>query len=312
MSFELPPSDDIIAATLAEDLGVAPERILEPSLAGASLLEADVTTSAVVPTSATFAGRIVCRQRAVVCGLPLVARLYDVLVCASKSWPVECFPLVAEGALAEPGTPVMEIEGPAAVVLAGERSALNFMMTLSGIATEARCWQEIAGERVRVVDTRKTFPGMRALSKYAVAVGGAGNHRAGLWDMVLIKDNHLRRAGGVAAAIAAARAARPGLTIECEADSVAQAAAAARGGADIVLLDNMDDVTLAQAVRVVHEAAHGRTCLTEASGGITRDRVPAIVAAGVDRISTSALTFARPVDFGLDEVEYDQQSAGHE
>lgn len=302
MTFQLPPSDDVIAAALAEDLGVAPERIVEPSLAGASLLDWDVTSSAIVPEAAVFAGRIVCRQAGVVCGLPLVARLYEVLSRACEAWPVECFPLVAEGTAVAAGTAVMEIEGSARVVLAGERSALDFLMVLSGIATEARAWQRAAGDRAAIVDTRKTLPGMRSLSKYAVGVGGAHNHRAGLWDMVLIKDNHIGHAGGARAAVIAARAAHPELLVECEADSIDQAVAAARAGADYVLLDNMDDGLLARAVRAVHEAAGDRACSTEASGGITIERVPSIAATGVDRISTSALTLARPIDFGLDEI----------
>jgi nicotinate-nucleotide pyrophosphorylase (carboxylating) len=192
------------------------------------------------------------------------------------------------------------VYGPARVLLTGERSALNFVMVLSGIASEARRWQKAAGDRLSVTDTRKTLPGLRELSKYAVRVGGARNHRSGLYDMVLIKDNHVAHAGGVTDAVLAVKRAHPEMLVECEADTIAQAAEAAAAGADYVLLDNMDDATLRDAVAAVHEAAGDRVCLTEASGGITFERLAGLATTGVDRVSTSALTLARPLDFGLD------------
>jgi len=298
--FELPPSDDLVAAALAEDLGVASARILDPTAAGPELLARDVTSSSVVPADEPFTGRIVMREPGVVCGLAIAARVFELLASAADAAPVECFPLVAEGADVPAGAAVAEIDGPARVVLAAERSALDILMVLSGIATEARRWKRAAGDALQVTDTRKTLPGLRELSKYAVRVGGAANHRAGLYDMVLVKDNHIAHAGGVAEAIAAARAAHPDLALECEADSIEQAAAAAAAGADYVLLDNMDDETLARAVVAVREAAGGRPCITEASGGIRFERLASLVATGVDRVSTSALTLARPLDVGLD------------
>jgi nicotinate-nucleotide pyrophosphorylase (carboxylating) len=300
MIVTLPPTDDLIAAALAEDLGVEPSRVRSAVGRGAPLLDRDVTSSATVPADAVFSGSITARDAGVVCGLPVAARTFEMLAHAAGSAPVDCFPLVAEGADVAPGTAVMEISGPARTVLAAERTALDIVMVLSGISTEARRWQRAAGDRMAVTDTRKTLPGLRALSKYAVSVGGAHNHRAGLYDMVLIKDNHRAHAGGVTAAVAAARMAHPDLLIECEADSIEQAVDAARAGADYVLLDNMDDATLARAVEAVREAAAGRTCLTEASGRITFDRLPTLAATGVDRVSASALTLAGPVDFGLD------------
>lgn len=297
---EFPPSDEVIAAALAEDLGVASDRLLHPPLFGPDLLEADVTSSAVVPAHERFSGDVVARESGVVCGLPLVSRLFEILARAAAAEPVSCQPLIAEGARVEAGTPVVRLEGPARVVLAGERTALDFLMVLSGIASAARLWQERAGERLVVTDTRKTLPGLRQLSKYAVRVGGAANHRAGLYDMVLIKDNHIAHAGGVGEAIAAARAAHSDLVLESEADSVEQAVEAARAGADRILLDNMDDATLAYAVAAVREAAAGRGCVTEASGGVTIDRLPGLASTGVDQVSTSALTLAPPLDFGLD------------
>lgn len=304
MSLELPRIDALLASVLAEDLGVPSERVLG-AVTGSEILERDVTSWSIVPAGSTFAGVIVARQGGVVCGLPVAEQLYAMLSrTAGSPRPVELYPLVAEGARAAAGTPVIEIEGPARVVLAGERSALNLLMTLSGIATQASLWQEAAGPELAVVDTRKTLPGLRALSKYAVRVGGAHNHRMGLFDMVLVKDNHIRHAGGIANAVRAAREAQPGLAIEVEADTVAQAAEAAGAGADIVLLDNMDDATLATAVAVVREAssAGGHVTLTEASGGIRYERVAVLREIGIDRVSSSAISLASPLDFGLDEV----------
>lgn len=301
MTFELPPCDEVIAAALAEDLGVEASRLLRPT-ADNHLLDRDVTSAAVVPAHARFSGRIVAREDGVVCGLPVVARLYEMLASPPDSKVVDCFPLVAEGAAVVAGTAVMELDGPARTILAGERAALDFLMVLSGIATEARRWQQAAGEALAVADTRKTLPGLRALSKYAVRVGGAANHRTGLFDMVLIKDNHIAHAGGVAAAVSAAAEANPDLLIACEADTFAQAVEAARAGARMVMLDNMDDAALAEAVAAVREVCsdRGRPCLTEASGGIEFERLSALARSGVDRVSTSAITLAPPVDFALD------------
>jgi nicotinate-nucleotide pyrophosphorylase (carboxylating) len=240
----------------------------------------------------------------VVCGLPVAARVFEMLAEASGAEVPELFPLAREGARVRPGEAVLEIEGDARVVLAAERTALDFVMMLSGIATTAAAWQAAAGPGLAVLDTRKTYPGLRALSKYAVRAGGAHNHRAGLFDMVLVKDNHIRAAGGIASAVAGARAAHPGLQVEVEADTAAQAAEAAASGADLVLLDNMDDSKLTEAVSAVRAATPaGGTCLTEASGGITIERLPRLAAAGVDRVSASALTMAPPLDFGLDSEE---------
>ncbi len=293
-----PASDALIAAALAEDLGVAPEE-LERS-AGAGVLDRDVTGALIAPGT-VFAGAVVAREPGVVCGLPVAARVWEMLAAAAGVSAAEAFPLVAEGAAVREGTAVMEVEGDARLVLAGERTALDVVMVLSGIATEAARWVA-AAEGITVCDTRKTLPGMRALSKYAVVAGGGTNHRMGLYDMYLVKDNHVLAAGGITAAVTAARSALPDLQVEVEAETVEAAAEAASAGADIVLLDNMDDITLARAVAAVEDAVPaGGRCLTEASGGIGFDRLPALAAAGVDRVSASALTMARPLDFGLDE-----------
>lgn len=307
MSYDIPAMDDVVAAALAEDLDV-PRSWLLDGKGHPELLERDVTSWAVVPVDATFAGVVVAREAGVVCGLPVATRVWEMLAQASGlngADSVDVFPLVAEGADVDAGKAVAEVEGRALVVLAAERTALNMLMTLSGIATEARRWQDAAGEALAVCDTRKTHPGLRALSKYAVRVGGAHNHRVGLYDMVLVKDNHISFAGGIGAAIGAARSHTPGLTVEVEADTLEQAEEAARAGADIVLLDNMDDATLSHAVHAVREVAAdvGRRILTEASGGISFERLPALRATGVDRVSTSAITLAPALDFGLDQTD---------
>lgn len=297
----LPPVDDIVAAALAEDLGVTPGRI-RVAVDDFELLARDVTSAAVVPQTARFAGVVVAREDTVVCGLPVAARVFEMLSGAvGAPDDVDILPLVVEGAHVLAGTPVLEIEGNARIVLAAERTALDFLMILSGIAAEANRWQSAAGDRLRVHDTRKTLPGLRALSKYAVAVGGAHNHRAGLWDMVLVKDNHLAHAGSVSTAAAAAREAGPGLRVEIEADTLEQALEAARAGADVVMLDNFDDAALASAVRALREA--GATCEIEASGGIRFERLAALAATGVDIVSSSAIALAPPADFGLDETK---------
>ncbi|MDZ4168092.1 MAG: carboxylating nicotinate-nucleotide diphosphorylase [Coriobacteriia bacterium] len=301
--FELPDIVDVVAAALAEDLGVAPSRLTDTSLTGPDLLELDVTTFSTVGIDAPFSGTIVAREAGVVAGLPVAAAVFEMVSNAAGLFePVEMFPLVAEGAHVEAGTAVAEVEGLAAAVLMGERTALDFVMLLSGIATETARWVEAAGQELAVFDTRKTVPGLRSLSKYAVRVGGGSNHRTGLGDMVLVKDNHLRHVG-ITEAVRRARDLNPDLMIEVEADTRAQALEGVEAGADVVMLDNMDDEVLSEAVRECRSAAaaRGRAIVLEASGGIRVERLHAIAAIGVDRVSSSALTLASPVDFGLDE-----------
>jgi nicotinate-nucleotide pyrophosphorylase (carboxylating) len=185
----------------------------------------------------------------------------------------------------------------------GERVALNFVQRMMGISTMAKAYVDAVGaEATRITDTRKTTPGLRPLERYAVRVGGAHNHRDNLGSAVLIKDNHIAASGGVREAIRRAQARAPHTTrIECEVDSLDQLDAAVDAGADIVLLDNMDDVTTAEAVRRVRAARQKRPVLTEASGGITLARVPALAKLGVDLISVGALTHSViAADIGLD------------
>jgi nicotinate-nucleotide pyrophosphorylase (carboxylating) len=248
--FRLPPSDAVIASALAEDLGVAASDVLSGA---PGLLARDVTAS-LLPGLARFSGTVRARRAGTVCGLPIAQRTFEVLARAAGVEAPECFPLVAEGAHVEAGEGVLEVDGAASVVLAAERTALDFLMVLSGMATEAARWQQAAGPALAVVDTRKTLPGLRALSKYAVRVGGASNHRMGLYDMVLVKDNHIAAAGGITSAIERARRTHAGLLVEVEADTIEAAVEAARGGADMVLLDNMDDETLARTVAAVRAA----------------------------------------------------------
>ncbi|MCL4079402.1 carboxylating nicotinate-nucleotide diphosphorylase [Coriobacteriia bacterium Es71-Z0120] len=293
--------DEAVVRALAEDLGVEPDALLQ---AGPELLERDVTTSALFLGTERFAGVAVARRRCVVCGTVAATRTFELLAeAAGEPAAVRIEALRAEGEEVEAGTAVLRVEGPARVVLAAERTALDFLMVLSGIATEARRWQRAAGEALRVYDTRKTVPGLRALSKHAVAVGGAHNHRAGLWDMVLIKDNHVARAGSVAEAVRRARAARPDLPVEVEVERAHDAVVAVEAGADVVMLDNMDDAAVAAAVAAVRDASAcvGRAVEVEVSGGVTIERLEVLASIGVDRVSTSRITLALPVDYGLDE-----------
>ncbi|MCX8007870.1 MAG: carboxylating nicotinate-nucleotide diphosphorylase, partial [Coriobacteriia bacterium] len=284
--------DEAVSRALAEDLGVEAASVL----AGApGLLDRDVTSAGVFRGGERFAGVLAARRRCVVCGIGAAVRTFFMLAAASGSAEdLRVVPLVVDGDEVEAGTPVVHVEGPARVVLAGERTALDFLMVLSGIATEARRWQHAAGPRLKVYDTRKTYPGLRALSKHAVAAGGAHNHRAGLWDMVLVKDNHAACAGSVAEAVRRARLARPGLVVEAEVESVTDAVAAIEAGADVVMLDNMSDDAIATAVAAVREAEGrlGRRAEVEVSGGVTIERLPMLAKLGVDRVSTSRITLA--------------------
>ncbi len=299
----IPPADDIIALALAEDLGVDASQLRLPGGAP-DLLERDITSAALVPADAVFEGHIVVRSEGVLCGLPIAARVWAMLSSAvGIARGVEVEPLLPEGAGVSAGTAVARVSGPARAVLAGERSALNALMVLSGVATAAARWQAEAGDGFAVVDTRKTLPGLRGLSKYAVRIGGAHNHRVGLYDMVLVKDNHIRFAGSIAEAVAKARLHAPDLLVQVEADTAEQAIEAAAAGADMLLLDNMDDAALRLAVGAVREVAarRGAQVLIEASGSVAFERLAALREVGVDRVSTSALTLAPPLDYGLDE-----------
>ncbi|MFG1300496.1 carboxylating nicotinate-nucleotide diphosphorylase [Xanthobacter sp. V3C-3] len=276
-----------------------PELMVEP-IVRAALLEdlgraGDITTDAVVPAGHVSRLVLAARQPGVVAGLDC-ARLAFRLLDAS----VHFTPRVADGTAVEPGTVLAQVEGPSRALLTGERTGLNLACRLSGIATAtAGLVAAVAGHRAQIVCTRKTTPGLRALEKYAVRAGGGSNHRFGLDDAVLIKDNHVAIAGSVREAVARVKA-RAGhmVKIEVEVDTLAQLEELLSIGADAVLLDNMDPPTLAEAVRMV-----GGRMLTEASGRVSRDTAPAIAASGVDLISVGWLTHSAPIlDIGLDWV----------
>ena len=266
-----------IAAALTEDLG----------------LLGDITTNATVPATARADAVIAARKPGVVCGLQLAEAAFRALDPAPR------FEIVTpDGATVEPGALIARISGNARALLTAERVALNFMGRMGGIATLTRRYVDgVKGMSAKITDTRKTTPGLRAFEKYAVRCGGGQNHRSGLFDAVLIKDNHIVAAGGLAKAIESARAlAGHMVKIEVEVDTLDQLEVVLRHKIDAVLLDNMTTAQLTKAVKLVA----GR-CLTEASGGVNLDTVRAIAETGVDLISVGALTHSAPVlDLGLD------------
>jgi nicotinate-nucleotide pyrophosphorylase (carboxylating) len=205
-----------------------------------------------------------------------------------------------DGDAVVPGEIIGQIEGRAATLLAAERTALNFLQRLSGIATETRRFVAAAAGRIVILDTRKTTPGLRLLEKYAVATGGGTNHRLGLFDALLIKDNHVRLAGGIASAVGRARAARPGLRIEVEVQTIAEVDEALEARADVLLLDNMTVEEIRTAVRHVRGRAK-----VEISGGVTLARVPELAETGADYLSAGALTHSAPaadISFEIEPV----------
>lgn len=271
---------DLVTRALAEDIGTG-----------------DLSAMSVIPAAAQAEARFVFREPGVVCGLPLVQAVF-----AAVDPTLQVTSYVAEGTQVESGASVAGVSGPARGLLSGERVALNLFQRLSGVATlAARYVAAVAGTPARILDTRKTTPGLRALEKYAVRVGGATNHRFGLYDGVMLKDNHLAiltaQGVGLAEAIQRARAAvGPMVRVEVEVETVAAAAIAAEAGADLILLDNMPPEQLRTAVSAIAGRAR-----SEASGGITLASIRAVAESGVDYISIGALTHsARALDIGLD------------
>jgi len=253
----------------------------------------DITTEATIAADAQASATFGARRAGVIAGLDVARAAFHAL-----DGRVVFEPLVADGDRIAAGAVAARVAGPARVLLTAERVALNFLCHLSGIATASRRYVDaVAGTRARIVDTRKTTPGLRALEKYAVRCGGGANHRSGLYDAILIKDNHIVAAGGIGPAIRAARAfAGHMVKIEVEVTSLSELEEALREPIDAVLLDNMDVAVLRQAVALVG----GRT-VTEASGGVTLETVRAIAETGVDLISVGALTHSSPIlDLGLD------------
>ena len=275
-----------------------PDLILEP-LVRAALMEdlgtyGDVTTRAVIPAGVTYDARLNARAAGVVSGMQ-IARLAFQLVDPT----LEVTVLRPDGSPCAPGDTLMTIRGSAASILSGERVALNFAGRLSGIATLTAAFvAETAGTRTRITCTRKTTPGLRIVEKQAVLHGGGFNHRFSLSDAILIKDNHIAAAGGVRAVLEAAKAtASHMMRVEIEVDTLDQLAEVLEvGGADVVLLDNMDTPTLEEAVGMA-----ARRVILEASGNMRLDRIAEVAATGVDYISSGALTHsAQTLDLGLD------------
>jgi nicotinate-nucleotide pyrophosphorylase (carboxylating) len=267
---------EFVKRVLAEDLGSG----------------GDVTSRATIDASARFVATMNCREPIVVAGLDLAA---DFFTAMDREVRIER--LVEDGGAVAAGTLLMRIEGNARAMLAAERSALNTLQHLSGIATMTRAYVEaIAGTGAILLDTRKTIPGLRLLDKYAARMGGAHNHRMRMDDGLLIKDNHVAVCGGVAAAVRAAKAADSGLPVQVEVDRVDQIEPALDAGADRLLLDNMPPEMLREAVALVA----GRVP-TEASGGVRLDTIRAIAESGVTYVSVGRITQSAPaVDIGLD------------
>jgi nicotinate-nucleotide pyrophosphorylase (carboxylating) len=255
----------------------------------------DVTSAATAPPGRLAVAEVVARQPGVLAGLPVALA---VLTAAGVA-PSAAAPLRADGDRVRPGTAVLRIRGPLREMLGAERTMLNFLTHLSGIATVTRAWVDaLAGTGAVLRDTRKTTPGLRQLEKYAVRCGGGANHRMGLGDAALIKDNHVAAAGGIAAAIRAVQAAAPGLPLEVECDSVAQVEEALAAGAGLILLDNMSLAGLRAAVAAARGYPAARL---EASGGLRLAQASAVAATGVHYLSAGALTHSAPaLDLGLD------------
>ncbi|RMH21299.1 MAG: carboxylating nicotinate-nucleotide diphosphorylase [Gemmatimonadetes bacterium] len=272
-----PPSDrdldDLVRRALAEDVG-----------------SGDVTTRCTVPPDRRARGAVLARAPLVVAGVEVARRVFELVDPA-----VVVEPALTDGDAAAEGDVVLRLEGPAAAILTGERTALNFLGHLCGVATLTRAYVEAVGDLpTRVIDTRKTTPGLRALEKAAVRAGGGANHRMGLYDMVLIKENHIAAAGGIEAALAAVRERDPGVPVEIEVrdlDELDRVLAA--GGAERVMLDNMDLASLREAVARCRARPDGGPRL-EASGGITLATVRAVAETGVDFVSVGALTHSAP------------------
>lgn len=257
--------DDLIRRALAEDIGPG-----------------DVTTAATVPQGAPGHGVLLAKAPMVVAGLDLARAVFDAVAAPVTT---HFTAMVKDGDEVESDTRLATVDGPAAALLTAERTALNLLQRLSGIATATRAYVKAAGGRIAILDTRKTTPTLRAIEKYAVRVGGGTNHRFGLFDLILIKDNHVRLAGGVRQAIAAARGAGPAMRVEVEAQTVAEARDAADAGADIILLDNLSTPEIVEAVTII-----GGRAKIEVSGGVTLERIPELAATGADFVSVGALT----------------------
>jgi len=251
-------------------------------------------TAQLIGAAAVARGRVLCREAAVICGTAWVEETFRQLEPR-----VRVLWRAGDGVAVGADTLLCELTGPARAILTGERTALNFLQLLSGTATvTARYVQAVAGTGCRILDTRKTIPGLRSAQKYAVRCGGGQNHRMGLYDRVLIKENHIAAAGSIAAAVAAARAAAPGLLVEVEAEDLEEFAAALTAQCDVIMLDDFALEHMHRAV-ALNRAAF-RPASLEASGGVSMERIRAIATTGVDCISVGSLTkHVQAVDLSL-------------
>lgn len=275
------PADyaDLVARSLEEDLGT----------------RGDVTTNSIIPSDAVSSGNIVVRQEGVLAGLSLAGSVFQTV-----DSDVTFEPETTDGDRVVHNQVVATVHGRSRSILTAERTALNILGRLSGVATATAAYVDaVAGTGAKITDTRKTLPGFRALDKYAVTVGGGVNHRMGLYDAVMIKDNHIIAAGDIPRAVEAARAdVGPDMMVVVEVDRLSQLEEVLSTSADRILLDNMDVKTLTLAVRMVDGAV-----ATEASGGVTLETVGAIAGTGVDLISVGAITHSAPqLDVGLDFI----------
>jgi len=270
------------------------ERVVRRALEEDLAFGPDVTTDSTVSALAKATGDIVPRSPGMLAGVPVAAAVFDLV----GRGQIDVHLLAADGTAARPGEAVLTVAGPAQALLTAERTALNLIGHLSGIATLTRHWVDaVVGTAAAIRGTRKTTPGLRALEKYAVRCGGGVNHRMGLGDAALVKDNHVAAAGGITAAVEAIRARAPGVPLEVECDTLDQVREALAAGVGLIMLDNFD---LAGTVAAV-DLARGTGCRLEASGGLSLDRAREVAATGVDYLAVGALTHSAPVlDLGFD------------
>lgn len=282
-----------------EDVGMSPERLA--ALVHGALSEdlgegVDVTSAATIPAGLSGSAVAASRASGVVAGIPVAAAVLRL----SSDGRIDVASMIADGTPVQPGDVLLEARGPVRDLLTAERTALNLLCHLSGVATLTRRWVDaVAGTGATIRDTRKTMPGLRLLEKHAVRSGGGVNHRMGLWDAALVKDNHVAAAGGVRPAFEAVRRADPDIPLEIEVDTLDQLREAIEAGADLVLLDNMDPATMREAVAIAHGAP--RRVRLEASGGLQLSSAREVAQTGVDYLAVGALTHSAPVlDIGLD------------
>ncbi len=276
MNINLRAVRELLEMALQEDIGIG-----------------DITADSVVPIDVMAVGTILSKSDGIVAGLDVAGEIFRMLDTS-----IRFEQLVSDGEQVQPGQNIATAEGPARPILTAERTVLNFMQRLSGIATMTAEYVRAASDyHATIIDTRKTTPGWRALEKYAVRVGGGRNHRFGLYDAVLIKDNHIAAIGGIAEAISRAREQIPHtMKIEVEVEDMGQVREAIEAGADIIMPDNMDTDMMAQAVKLIDGRA-----IVEASGGLRLEDIPDVAATGVDLISIGALTHsAMPLDISMD------------